>query len=115
VPVVTVALLMVSLAAGWILGVRGVEGRKTLALTTSLCNVGVGLVIATDAFGGTPAVTAVLAYGLVGVFDRMVLGTGAGCSVAVKQEIKEGRLRAGAIPADEELMIALHTRQALSG
>ena len=45
----------------------------------------------------------------------MVLGTGAGCSVAVKQEIKECRVRAGVIPADEELMIALHTRQALSG
>jgi len=66
-------LLMVSLAAGWILGGRGVEGRKTLALTTSLRNVGVGLVIATDAFGGTPAVTAVLAYGLVGVLGSLLI------------------------------------------
>jgi len=46
-----ILLLMVSLAAGWFLGGRGVENRKTLALTTSLRNVGVGLVIATDAFG----------------------------------------------------------------
>ena len=66
-------LLMVSLAAGWILGGRGVESRKTLALTTSLRNVGVGLVIATDAFGGTPAVTAVLAYGLVGVLGSLLI------------------------------------------
>jgi acetate kinase len=29
--------------------------------------------------------------------------------------MKEGRVRAWVIPADEELMIALHTRQALSG
>lgn len=66
-------LLMVSLAAGWLLGGSDVESRKTLALTTSLRNVGVGLVIATDAFGGTPAVTAVLAYGLVGVFGSLAL------------------------------------------
>jgi len=66
-------LLMVSLAAGWFLGGRSVEHRKTLALTTSLRNVGVGLVIATDAFGGTPAVTAVLAYGLVGVLGSLLI------------------------------------------
>lgn len=66
-------LLMVSLAAGWLLGGRDVESRKTLALTTSLRNVGVGLVIATDAFGGTPAVTAVLAYGLVGVLGSLFM------------------------------------------
>jgi bile acid:Na+ symporter, BASS family len=63
----------VSLAAGWFLGGRGVENRKTLALTTSLRNVGVGLVIATGAFGGTPAVTAVLAYGLVGVLGSLLI------------------------------------------
>jgi BASS family bile acid:Na+ symporter len=66
-------LLMVSLAAGWLLGGRGVESRKTLALTTSLRNVGVGLVIATGAFGGTPAVTAVLAYGLIGVLGSLLI------------------------------------------
>ena len=66
-------LLLASLAAGWFLGGRGVESRKTLALTTSLRNVGVGLVIATDAFAGSPAVTAVLAYGLVGVIGSLVL------------------------------------------
>jgi bile acid:Na+ symporter, BASS family len=66
-------LFMVSLAAGWLLGGRGVESRKTLALTTSLRNVGVGLVIATDAFGGTPAVTAVLDYGLVGVIGSLLI------------------------------------------
>jgi bile acid:Na+ symporter, BASS family len=66
-------LLMVSLAAGWFLGGRSVENRKTLALTTSLRNVGVGLVIATDAFGGTPAVTAVLAYGIVGIIGSLLI------------------------------------------
>jgi bile acid:Na+ symporter, BASS family len=66
-------LLMASLAAGWLLGGRGVERRKTLALTTSLRNVGVGLVIATGSFGGTPAVTAVLAYGLVGILGSLLI------------------------------------------
>lgn len=66
-------LLMASLAAGWLLGGRGDESRKTLALTTATRNVGVGLVIATDAFGGTPVVAAVLAYGLVGVIGSLLI------------------------------------------
>ena len=92
-------LFMVSLAAGWLLGGRGVESQKTLALTTSLRNVGVGLVIATDAFGGTPAVTAVLAYGLVGVIGSLLIAWSWGrrpvLSGTVTQEIKESRVRAG--------------------
>jgi BASS family bile acid:Na+ symporter len=66
-------LLTASLAAGWFLGGRGVESRKTLSLTTASRNVGVGLVIATDSFAGTPAVTAVLAYGLVGILGSLVI------------------------------------------
>lgn len=91
-------LLMVSLAAGWFLGGRGVGGRKTLALTTSLRNVGVGLVIATGTFGGTPAVTAVLAYGLVGVLGSLLIawfwGRRPVTSGVVMQEMEEGRARA---------------------
>src|SRR5579862_6206156 len=41
------ALLAASLAAGWLLGGPGTGNRKALTLTTSLRNVGVGLVIAT--------------------------------------------------------------------
>ena len=37
------ALLVASLAAGWLLGGPGSDSRKTLALTTSLRNVGVNL------------------------------------------------------------------------
>ncbi len=90
-------LLTVSLAAGWLLGGRDVESRKTLALTTSLRNVGVGLVIATGAFGGTPAVTAVLAYGLVGVLGSLALaffwGWRPALATAVIPDIHEGRAR----------------------
>jgi BASS family bile acid:Na+ symporter len=66
-------LLIASWAAGWLLGGRDTAIRKTATLTTSLRNVGVGLVIATGAFAGTPAVTAVLVYGLLGVVGSLLL------------------------------------------
>ncbi len=61
------ALLVASRAAGWLLGGRSRDDRRALALTTSLRNIGVGLVIATGAFAGTEAVTPVLAYGVLEV------------------------------------------------
>jgi bile acid:Na+ symporter, BASS family len=67
------ALLIASLAAGWLLGGPGRENRKAMTLTTSLRNVGVGLVIATGSFPGTPAVTATLAYGLIEIFGSLLL------------------------------------------
>jgi BASS family bile acid:Na+ symporter len=67
------ALLIASLAAGWLLGGPGRENRKAMTLTTSLRNVGVGLVIATGSFPGTPALTATLAYGLIEIFGSLLL------------------------------------------
>jgi len=67
------ALLEASWAAGWLLGGPGSDNRKTLALTTSLRNVGVGLVIATGNFGGTAAVIAVLAYGIFEIVASLLL------------------------------------------
>jgi BASS family bile acid:Na+ symporter len=67
------ALLIASWAAGWLLGGPGVDARKTMTLTTALRNVGVGLVIASSAFAGTPALTAVLAYGLFEVVGSLLL------------------------------------------
>ena len=67
------ALLIISWAAGWLLGGPEFEARKTMTLTTSLRNVGVGLVIATGSFAGTPAVTAVLVYGLFEVLGSLLL------------------------------------------
>lgn len=66
-------LLAASWAAGWLLGGPATDNRKALALTTSLRNVGVGLVIATSNFGGTAAVTAVLAYGIIEILGSLVL------------------------------------------
>jgi BASS family bile acid:Na+ symporter len=65
------ALLAASLMIGWLAGAPDRAGRKTMALTTSLRNAGVGLVIATGSFAGTPAVFAVLAYGIVSVLGSL--------------------------------------------
>jgi bile acid:Na+ symporter, BASS family len=67
------ALLAVSWAAGWLLGGPGSDNRRALMLTTSLRNVGVGLIIATSNFGGTAAVTAVLAYGIFEILGSLLL------------------------------------------
>jgi BASS family bile acid:Na+ symporter len=66
-------LLVASLAAGWLLGGPGADNGRALALTTSLRNVGVGLVIATRSFGGTAAVIAVLAYGIFEIVGSLLL------------------------------------------
>src|SRR5205823_4701682 len=52
------ALVIGSFAIGWVLGESGSSNRKTMALSTSVRNVAVSLVIATGSFPGTPAVTA---------------------------------------------------------
>jgi BASS family bile acid:Na+ symporter len=69
-------LLLAGWAAGWLLGGPGPDTRKAMTLTTSLRNVGVGLVIATGSFPGTPALTAVLVYGLFGVVGTLFLALG---------------------------------------
>jgi BASS family bile acid:Na+ symporter len=67
------ALLIASWAAGWLLGGPGRDMRKSMALTTSLRNVGVGLVIATGNFAVTAAVTATLAYGILEIVGSLLL------------------------------------------
>ena len=66
-------LLAASLAIGWLAGGSGRDSRRTMALTTALRNVGVGLVIVTGNFAGTPAVSAALAYGIVEVFGSLLV------------------------------------------
>jgi BASS family bile acid:Na+ symporter len=58
------ALLAASLAIGWFAGGWDVAKQKSMSLTTATRNVAVGLVIARGSLAGTPAVTAVVAYGL---------------------------------------------------
>jgi BASS family bile acid:Na+ symporter len=44
-----------------------------MAVTTAVRNNGLGMVIATGAFPGTPAVTAAMIYGLVGFLGSLLL------------------------------------------
>ncbi|WP_406696177.1 bile acid:sodium symporter [Singulisphaera sp. Ch08] len=60
-------LMLASLGIGWASGGPAVATRKALAATTATRNAAVGLVIAANNFAGTPAVTAVVAYGLVSI------------------------------------------------
>jgi predicted Na+-dependent transporter len=84
------AHLIASMAAGWLLGGPATDIRKAMAVTTSLRNVGVGLVIATGAFAGTPAITAVVAYGLVSLFGTLALATFAGTAGSDRDDRIEG-------------------------
>jgi BASS family bile acid:Na+ symporter len=67
------ALLAGSLLIGWLAGGSKPDSRKTMMLTTALRNVGVGLVIVTGNFAGTPAVSATLAYGIVEVLGSLLV------------------------------------------
>jgi bile acid:Na+ symporter, BASS family len=60
-------LFLASMLVGWFAGGRGREMRRAMALTTTVRNVAVALVIVTGNFPGTPAVTAVIAYALVSI------------------------------------------------
>jgi BASS family bile acid:Na+ symporter len=64
------ALVVASMAVGWLFGRPGIENRKAMTFSTSVRNVAVALEIATTNFPGTAAVTAVLVYGL---FQTIVL------------------------------------------
>ena len=63
-------LLTASLGLGWSCGGPDLASRKALATTTATRNVAVGLVIVASDLAGTPAVTAVVAYGLVSIARR---------------------------------------------
>jgi BASS family bile acid:Na+ symporter len=66
-------LLGVSLGAGWSAGGGKDRDRRTVALTTTIRNVGLGLVIASGTFAGTSAVTAVMVYGLLQLLGSFLL------------------------------------------
>jgi BASS family bile acid:Na+ symporter len=58
------ALVLVGMAAGWLLGGPGNENRTAMTMATAVRNVGVSLVIATGSFAGTKAVTAATAFAI---------------------------------------------------
>ena len=64
-------LLMASLGIGWICGGPRLATRKAMVMTTAVRNAAVGLEIATGNFADTPAVTAVVAYGLISTIGAL--------------------------------------------
>jgi BASS family bile acid:Na+ symporter len=57
-------LLIVSFAIGWLCGGSNRDARATMAVTTASRNVAVGLLIAGQNLPDTPALVAVVAFGL---------------------------------------------------
>jgi BASS family bile acid:Na+ symporter len=88
-------LLIASWAAGWLLAGSDSGSRKAMTLGTSLRNVGLGLVIATGAFPGTPAVTAVLVYGLLEVLGSLLLALWWGPGAFGAERIRPGQVCSG--------------------
>ena len=64
-------LLMAGLGLGWSCGGPDGASRRALATTTATRNVALGLVIVGSNFAGTPAVTAVVACGLVSILGAL--------------------------------------------
>jgi BASS family bile acid:Na+ symporter len=64
------ALVLVGVGVGWLLGGPGSENRTAMTMATSVRNVGVSMVIATGSFAGTQAVTAATAFA---IFQTMVM------------------------------------------
>jgi BASS family bile acid:Na+ symporter len=93
-------LLAATLAIGWLLGESGADNRKTLAVTSAVRNAGVGLVIVSGSFPGTPAVTAATAYALVQTIVVALIALGWG-RLCVQPESWPGR-QESAIPVRTE-------------
>jgi bile acid:Na+ symporter, BASS family len=64
-------LLVASLGIGWLCGGRDLAIRKALSITTASRNVAVALVIASGNFARTPAVTAVVAFGVLSILGTL--------------------------------------------
>jgi BASS family bile acid:Na+ symporter len=84
------ALVISTILAGWLLGGADGDCRKTLAITTSVRNVGVGLVIVTASFAGTPAVAAVTAYALFQTVLMALVALGWGRLAPARVAVAEG-------------------------
>jgi len=66
-------LFFASILVGWLFGGKARKMRRAMALTTTVRNAAVALVIVTGNFAGTPAVTAVVAYALVSILGSYMV------------------------------------------
>lgn len=65
--------IVVSAALGWLLGGPETPFRNTLSIGTMLRNIGVGSLIATTNFAGTPVVAMVVSYFIIQVVVNVIL------------------------------------------
>jgi BASS family bile acid:Na+ symporter len=72
------ALVMASVATGWLLGGPSRGNRTAMAMVTGVRNVGVSLVIAASSFPGTAAVTAATAFALFQTVLMALVAVGVG-------------------------------------
>jgi bile acid:Na+ symporter, BASS family len=70
-------LLVASLSIGWLCGGSDLTTQKSLAVTTAIRSAAMTLVIASNNFANTGAVTAVVAYALLSIFAKL------GCAYAL--------------------------------
>jgi BASS family bile acid:Na+ symporter len=66
------ALLIVSLAAGYLMGGPGNSSRKTVALSTSLRNIGVSVVVASSHQVESAALAAVIGYAIIEITGSLL-------------------------------------------
>jgi bile acid:Na+ symporter, BASS family len=85
-------LLLASVSIGWMCGGSDTPTRKTVAIATATRNAAVALAIVTSNFEGTPAVTAVVAYGLFSTLGAL------GCALLLNNlgRVETGSADAGA-------------------
>jgi BASS family bile acid:Na+ symporter len=66
-------MLAASLLIGWLSGGPRPEDRKAMAEVTSIRNAGVGMVIASRSFAGTPALSALVVYALFSILGSLLV------------------------------------------
>ena len=83
------ALVFASAAVGWLLGGRVRGERVAMTMATAVRNVGLGLVIATTSFPGTPAIAATTAFALFQTIVMAVVATAWGRMAAGDRGARE--------------------------
>jgi predicted Na+-dependent transporter len=73
---IMVLLVIISWGIGWILGGPEVRNRKTMAISTSLRNVGVCLLIAVHQFSATNVIVPILAFSGISIPMNMLFAIG---------------------------------------
>lgn len=107
-------LVLGSVGIGYLLGEKGSANRKTLALATSVRNVGVSLVLATASFPGTKAITAAMAFALFQTIVLALLSLGWGrfsSAASERKDVQESctsSTDSKLTPASEGLQNTLH-------